>query len=112
MMNSVPAVALTVVLAASLMGCGPEAPAVTVDSDESLTPAPDDPPTRPNALLDDYDDQVKAAYRYEGTPSEAVSRALYYRFLKRITAHLMNFLTSLIMPIDRLDYYDEDKADR
>jgi hypothetical protein len=24
-------------------------------SEESLTPAPDDPPTRPNALLDDYD---------------------------------------------------------
>jgi len=24
-------------------------------ADESLTPAPDDPPTRPNALLDDYD---------------------------------------------------------
>jgi len=24
----------------------------------------------------------------------------------------MNILTSLVMPIDRLDYYDEDKADR
>jgi hypothetical protein len=24
-------------------------------TDESLTPAPDDPPTRPNALLEDYD---------------------------------------------------------
>jgi hypothetical protein len=32
--------------------------------------------------------------------------------LKRITAHLMNILTSLVMPIDRLDYYDEAKADR
>jgi hypothetical protein len=32
-----PAVALTFALAASLAGCGPEAPAVTVDSDESLT---------------------------------------------------------------------------
>jgi hypothetical protein len=63
-------------------------------------------------ILDDYDDHVKAAYRYEGAPSEAVSRALYYRFLKRITAHVMNFLTSLVMPIDRLDYYDEDKDDR
>ncbi len=35
--KSVPAVALAVALAASLAGCGPEAPAVTVDSDESLT---------------------------------------------------------------------------
>jgi hypothetical protein len=41
-----------------------------------------------------------------------VSRALYFRFLKRITAHVMNFLTSLVMPVDRLDYYDEAKQDR
>ncbi len=65
-----------------------------------------------DGFLDDYDDHVKAAYRYEGPASEAVSRALYYRYLKRITAHVMNFLTSLTMPIDRLDYYDEDKDDR
>lgn len=30
----------------------------------------------------------------------------------RVIAHLMNILTSLVMPIDRLDYYDEKKADR
>jgi phosphate uptake regulator len=65
-----------------------------------------------DGFLDDYDDHVKLAYRYEGPASEAVSRALYYRYLKRITAHVMNFLTSLVMPIDRLDYYDEDKGDR
>src|SRR3990170_1548449 len=39
-------------------------------------------------------------------------RAVLYRYFKRITAHLMNILTSLVMPIDRLDYYDETKADR
>jgi len=65
-----------------------------------------------DGFLDDYDDHVKLAYRYEGPASEAVARALYYRYLKRITAHVMNFLTSLVMPIDRLDYYDEDKGDR
>ncbi len=63
-------------------------------------------------FLDDYDAQVKAAYRWEGTASDAVSRALYFRFLKRITAHVMNFLTSLVMPVDRLDSYDEAKQDR
>lgn len=65
-----------------------------------------------DGFLDDYDAQVKAAYRWEGTASDAVSRALYFRFLKRITAHVMNFLTSLVMPVDRLDYYDEAKQDR
>jgi hypothetical protein len=42
----------------------------------------------------------------------AVSRALYYRFLKRTTAHVMNVLTSLVQPLDRLDYYDEAPEDR
>jgi phosphate uptake regulator len=63
-------------------------------------------------FLDEYDRHVKAAYDSEGTASEAVARALYFRFLKRLTAHLMNLLTSLVMPIDRLDYYDEKKDDR
>ena len=43
---------------------------------------------------------------------DAVARALYFRFLKRITAHVMNFLTSLVLPVDRLDYYDESKDDQ
>ncbi len=65
-----------------------------------------------DGFLDDYDAQVKASFSWEGAPSDAVSRALYFRFLKRITAHVMNFLTSLVMPVDRLDYYDEVKEDR
>ena len=65
-----------------------------------------------DGFLDDYDAQVKAAFQWEGSPADAVSRALYFRFLKRITAPVMNFLTSLVMPVDRLDYYDEAKEDR
>jgi len=65
-----------------------------------------------DGFLDDYDAQIKAAYRSTGTPADAVSRALYFRFLKRVTAHVMNFLTSLVLPVDRLDYYDEAKDDR
>ena len=41
-----------------------------------------------------------------------MARALYYRYLQRITAHLMNMLTALVMPIERLDYYDEAPEDR
>jgi phosphate uptake regulator len=65
-----------------------------------------------DGFLDEYDDHVRAAYDSPGPASDAVARALYYRYLKRLTAHLMNVLTSLVMPIDRLDYYDEAKDDR
>jgi len=68
--------------------------------------------SRADEFLDDHDAHIKAAFSFDGEPADAVARALYYRFLKRITAHVMNLLTSLVMPIDRLDYYDEDKEDR
>lgn len=60
-----------------------------------------------NGFLDDHDDHIRAAFNRQGDPGDAVSRALYYRYLKRITAHLMNMLTALTMPVDQLDYYDE-----
>ena len=68
--------------------------------------------TRADALLDEYDDHVKAAFASPGPASDAVARALFYRFLKRITAHVMNLMTSIVFPVDRLDYYDEAKDDR
>ncbi len=68
--------------------------------------------SKADEFLDDYDDHVKAAYYSDLPANEAVARALYYRFLKRITAHVMNILTSLVMPLDQLDYYDEDPEDR
>jgi phosphate uptake regulator len=37
--------------------------------------------------------------------SETVPQALYYRFMKRIVSHLENVLTSVVMPLDRIDYY-------
>jgi hypothetical protein len=65
-----------------------------------------------DSFLDQYDDNVKAAFKSDGPASEAVARALYFRFLKRITAHVMNLMTSLVAPVHRLDYYDEAKDDR
>jgi phosphate uptake regulator len=58
-------------------------------------------------FLDVHDDCIRDAFNWEGDPSDAVARALYYRYLKRITAHLMNLMTALTMPLDQLDYYDE-----
>jgi len=63
-------------------------------------------------LQAEYDELIDEQLRTDRPASEAVPRALLYRYFKRITAHLLNILTSLVMPIDRLDYYDEDKADR
>ena len=65
-----------------------------------------------DAFLSEYDEQVRTAYQSQGVASDAVARALYFRFLKRTTAHVMNVLTALVQPLDRLDYYDEAKEDR
>ncbi len=68
--------------------------------------------TKADGFLDEYDQHVKAAAQSEGSAFDAVTRALYYFYLERITAHVMNLMTSLVLPIDQLDYYDEAKDDR
>ena len=40
--------------------------------------------------------------------NEAVSTALYVRFLKRISAHLMNIASSIVNPFDRIGFRDDD----
>lgn len=40
----------------------------------------------------------------------ATPRALFYRYLKRISAHLSNALSSIVMPVDRIDFYKASKA--
>ena len=65
-----------------------------------------------DGFLADHQGHVEAAYHSDGPASDAVARALYFRYLKRITAHLMNMLTALVMPLDQLDYYDEAPDDR
>jgi phosphate uptake regulator len=67
---------------------------------------------RGDEILDACDKNVRAAYESEGPASDAVAKALYYRYLKRITAHVMNLMTALVLPIDQLDYYDEAVDDR
>src|SRR5690606_37699415 len=57
-----------------------------------------------------HDEIVFGLARSDSPGSEAVPRALYYRFLKRIVSHLENVLSSVVMPIDRIDYYKESKA--
>jgi len=49
-----------------------------------------------------------AQSRYDAGAATAV--ALGTRYYKRIGAHSMNVLTSVVMPLHKLDYYDEDSV--
>jgi phosphate transport system protein len=68
--------------------------------------------TRGDELLDRYDDEVSELVKHGHDQPEAVARALALRYLKRIVAHLTNVLSSIVMPLDRIDYFDEDPEDR
>ena len=63
-------------------------------------------------LLKQFDERVSGLVRGERGEVQAVPRALAHRYLKRVVAHLMNLLTAVVMPLDRLDYFDEDPEDR
>jgi phosphate transport system protein len=67
---------------------------------------------RGDELLSEFDRSVSALVRGEDDRPHAVGRALATRYVKRIVAHLTNVLSAVVMPIDRLDYFDEDLLDR
>jgi phosphate uptake regulator len=67
---------------------------------------------RGDELLDAFDRTVSAIVRGEDDRPQAVARALAARYIKRVVAHLTNVLSAVVMPIDRLDYFDEDPEDR
>ncbi len=67
---------------------------------------------RGDELLDGFDRCVSELVREEYPDGQAVAVALTYRYLKRIVAHMMNVLSAVVMPIDQLDYFDEDPEDR
>lgn len=64
-----------------------------------------------NGMLDDFDRRVNALLSSDELASIAVPRALLYRYQKRIVSHLMNLLSAVFMPVDRLDYFDEPDRD-
>jgi len=63
-------------------------------------------------LLYDFDDLVADLVGSDQVAREAVPRALFYRHLKRVVAHLMNLLSAVVMPLDQIDYFDEDRSTR
>lgn len=58
-----------------------------------------------HGLEDECDARIEAAIRL---PSRnAAGLALACRYFKRVVSHASNVITSLVMPLDKLDFYDE-----
>jgi len=57
-----------------------------------------------------YVDHMAQFIRSDEPGTFAAPRAILYRYIKRISAHLSNLLTSLVMPVNRLDFYKKSTA--
>ena len=55
------------------------------------------------------DEIVKRCAKSDLSVNEAVCFALMARYFKRVTAHLSNIATSVILPLSDLDYFDEKR---
>jgi hypothetical protein len=49
-----------------------------------------------------------ARSQYDATDATAI--ALGTRYYKRIGGHVLNVLSSIVMPLHKIDYYDEDEV--
>ena len=67
---------------------------------------------RGDQLRREFDGLVNELVHATAPALVAVPRALLYRFLKRVAAHCANVVTAVVMPVDRLDYFDEDDDTR
>jgi phosphate transport system protein len=56
-------------------------------------------------IEDVCDARIEAALAIEGR--NAAGLALACRYFKRVVSHASNVVTSLVMPLDKLDFYDE-----
>ena len=57
------------------------------------------------------DEQIEAIIAGDGPGGASATGALAYRYLKRVTAHSANVVTSVLVPVDQLGYWDEDDED-
>ncbi len=57
-----------------------------------------------------FDKQVSRFVKSDEPGHYATPRALLFRHMKRIGSHLSNVLSSVVMPVDRLDFYKKSKA--
>lgn len=62
-------------------------------------------------LTEQFDRSVREAATSSSSGPEAVSKALYYRYLKRITAHLAALVSSLYVPVELIDDQLDENGD-
>ena len=55
------------------------------------------------------DSLIKVVGRSDFDAGTTTAFILGARYYKRIGAHVLNVLTSVVMPLDKVDYYDEDE---
>ncbi len=55
---------------------------------------------------------IERVARSEYNARTATAAVMGTRFYKRIGAHVLNVLSSVVMPLHKLDYYDEDEISR
>ena len=67
---------------------------------------------RGDELRRTFDDAVSLLVRTDEPGASAVPKTLLYRYFKRINAHCTNVVSAVVMPLDRIDYFDEDQGDR
>ena len=79
--------------------------AATVRSDKALAEASVE---KGRALADVCNRTIEDLINDDLSTREAVLLALATRYLKRIALHLTNIGTSVVMPLHRLDYFDEE----
>ncbi len=58
------------------------------------------------------DEIIEKASKSDLSVNEAVCFTLIARYYKRLTAHLTNIATSVILPISELDYFDEKRKSK
>jgi len=67
---------------------------------------------RGDALQDHCDGKVDEILKEETRSTQSAATVLCYRYYKRVIAHTLNIITSIVAPIDRLDFLDEDYRTR
>jgi|FLOH01.1.fsa_nt_gi phosphate transport system protein len=65
-----------------------------------------------DALAQHCDARAMAMVAREDPDGKSAISALTYRYFKRILSHAINIITSVVVPVDQLDYYDEDVEGR
>ncbi len=55
----------------------------------------------------EFEDKIRTITTSDLCTQDAVCLVLVLRFFKRVTAHMSNIASTVIMPVDMIDFYDE-----